>query len=222
MTPMDTATQRTQRRRRAALVLVGLIAAPLVAGCSRDSDPTAAVLPPSTTVPPTTAPPTSSTTTTSTSSTTTTTTIVLPMPVPPPDPDAYEPLIEIGRIEIPKIDIDVPMYEGVTDGTLDNGPGHWPGTALPGQIGNVAVTGHRTSKTRPFRNIHLLVPGDEVVFTTADGRFVYEVTGYSVIVPTQLEILTQTPAYTATMWACHPPGSTRERYVIHMQLRDDA
>jgi sortase A len=153
--------------------------------------------------------------------TTTTSTIVLPQPIAPPDPNADEPLVEIGRIEIPRISVDRPVYEGITLGTLDAGPGHWPGSALPGQIGNVVVAGHRVSHSGPFRNIDQLQPGDEVVLTTADGRFVYVVSGSEVVEPTAIEVIEQTPAATATLFACHPPGSTKYRYIVHLVLRAD-
>jgi sortase A len=185
--------------------------------------------------PPTTTPPTITPTTTAapsttsarvdtiatTVATTTTSTIVLPQPIAPPDPDADEPLVEIGRIEIPRISLDRPVYEGITLGTLDNGPGHWPGSAMPGQIGNVVVAGHRVSHSGPFRNIDQLQPGDEVVLTTADGRFVYVVSGSDVVEPTAIEVIEQTPAATATLFACHPPGSTKYRYIVHLVLRTD-
>jgi sortase A len=185
--------------------------------------------------PPTTTPPTITPTTTAapsttsarvdtiatTVATTTTSTIVLPQPIAPPDPDADEPLVEIGRIEIPRISVDRPVYEGITLGTLDAGPGHWPGSAMPGQIGNVVVAGHRVSHSGPFRNIDQLQPGDEVVLTTADGRFVYVVSGSDVVEPTAIEVIEQTPAATATLFACHPPGSTKYRYIVHLVLRTD-
>jgi len=153
--------------------------------------------------------------------TTTTSTIVLPQPIAPPDPNADEPLVEIGRIEIPRISVDRPVYEGITLGTLDAGPGHWPGSALPGQIGNVVVAGHRVSHSGPFRDIDQLQPGDEVVLTTADGRFVYVVSGSDVVEPTAIEVIEPTPAATATLFAFHPPGSTKYRYIVHLVLRTD-
>ena len=126
--------------------------------------------------------------------------------------------MQVGTIEIPKIGVNKPMFDGVTLTVLDNGPGHWTGTALPGQMGNVVVAGHRTSHDRPFRNIDQLVAGDEVIFTTGDGRFVYLVTSTEVVLPTAVEIIDQTAAYTATLFACHPVGSTRERIVVHLAL----
>lgn len=154
--------------------------------------------------------------TTTTSSTTTTTT--LPTPLPAPQPNASEPYFEIGTIEIPKINVKKPLLEGVTMSTLDRGPGHWPGTAMPGQVGNVVVGGHRTSKDRPFRYVDQLVPGDEVIFTTPAGRFVYTVNRTEVVEPTAMWVIDQTPAYTATLFACHPVGSTAQRIIIFLDM----
>ena len=61
------------------------------------------------------------------------------------------------------------MFEGIRLSTLDRGPGHWPGTAMPGELGNVVVAGHRVSHNEDFRNLDQLVPGDEVIFNTAVG-----------------------------------------------------
>ncbi|HEY4607953.1 MAG TPA: class E sortase [Ilumatobacteraceae bacterium] len=178
-----------------------------------------------TTIPPTTS--TSSTTTTSapttTSSTTTTVAATLPNPeAPPADPRAAEQLTQIGTIEIPKIGVSKAMYEGVTLTTLDHGPGHWPGTAMPGQIGNAVIAGHRVSHDKPFRNIDKLEVGDDVFMTTADGRFDYKVTGTEVVNPDALWIADQTADYTATLFACHPAGSTRQRIVVHLALAPNA
>jgi sortase A len=168
---------------------------------------------------PTVAPTTIATTTTAPPTTiATTTTVALPVPVPPPDENAQEPLVEAGRIEIPKLHLDTHMYEGVTLGTLDSGPGHWPGSANPGQIGNVVIAGHRTSHHADFLDIDQLVPGDEVILSNIGGRYTYKVTGTEIITPDQIRIIDQTPARTATLFACHPKHSTRERIVVHLQL----
>ena len=128
-------------------------------------------------------------------------------------------MIELGTIEIPKIDVSMTMYEGIRLSTLDRGPGHWPGTAMPGQVGNVVVAGHRTSGHQVFRNIDVLVEGDEILFTETDGSVHrYRVTSSRIVVPTEVWIVDQTPAPTATLFACHPPGSVRERYVVFAEL----
>ena len=168
----------------------------------------------------TTVPPTTSTTTSTTSTTTSTTSTTLPTPEPPPtDERAPEPVIELGTIEIPAIDVSMTMYEGIRLSTLDRGPGHWPGTAMPGQAGNVVVAGHRVSKHQVFRNIDALVEGDEILFTdTAGAVHRYRVTSSRVVVPTEVWIVDPTPTPTATLFACHPPGSVRERYVVFADL----
>lgn len=166
----------------------------------------------------TTIPPTTSTTAPPTTSTTSSTTLPAPEP-PPTDERAPEPVIELGTIEIPKIDVSMTMYEGIRLSTLDRGPGHWPGTAMPGQVGNVVVAGHRTSGHQVFRNIDVLAEGDEILFTDTDGSVHrYRVTSSRIVVPTEVWIVDQTPTPTATLFACHPPGSVRERYVVFAEL----
>lgn len=92
---------------------------------------------------------------------------------------------------------------------------------MPGSIGNVVIGGHRTSHDKPFRNIDQLVAGDDVVLTTTEGRFVYKVTSTEVVKPNAIWIIDQTPAFTATLFACHPVGSTRERFVVHLELSNE-
>ena len=162
---------------------------------------------------------TSTTSTTSTTIAPTTTTEALPVPKAPPAPPAAEPANVLGTIEIPKISISKSLFEGVSLTTLNRGPGHWPGTAMPGHAGNVVVGGHRTSHDRPFRYLDKLVPGDEVIFTTPEGRFVYLVTGTRIVTPDSVWIINQTAAHTATLFACNPVGSTKERIVVSLELQ---
>jgi len=213
---------------------MGCAALFVIASCGDDkSNASAVATEPATTINSTTTtsttPPTTSTssTTTSTSTSTSTTTApttsaapeTLPNPESPPaDPRAAEPLVALGTIEIPKIGISKSIYEGITLTTLDHGPGHWPGTAMPGKIGNVVIAGHRVSHDKPFRNLDQLVAGDDVFLTTSDGRFDYKVTGIEIVTPDAVWIADQTPDYTATLFACNPPGSTRERIVVHLAL----
>ena len=142
-----------------------------------------------------------------------------PQPVPPPiDEYAEEPHVVLGTIEIPKLGLNVPLNHGISLVSIDRGPSHWPGTALPGSRGNVVVAGHRVTKTRPFRHIDKLVPGDEVIFTVMGDRWVYRVTGSEIVTPDALRIVQQTAEATATLFACHPPGSARYRYVVRLAL----
>jgi sortase A len=129
-------------------------------------------------------------------------------------------VIEVGRILIPKIGVDMQLYEGIRMSTLDLGPGHWPGTAMPGEVGNVVIGGHRTSKHRVFRNIDQLAAGDQIVFQDANGtQFTYLVNRVEVVNPTDVWIINPTDTPTATLFACHPPGSTRQRIVVFADLQ---
>jgi LPXTG-site transpeptidase (sortase) family protein len=124
----------------------------------------------------------------------------------------------LGSIEIPRIGVALPFREGIDMPILDRGPGHWPGTALPGQPGNVVLAGHRVSHNADFRHLDALSPGDAVIFTTASGRFEYHVTSVEIVDPNALWIVDQTATATATLFACHPPGSVSQRIVVHLAL----
>ena len=174
-----------------------------------------------TTITPTTVPTTTIPETTTTVEETTTVAPVAAGPLPKPsaapqDTRGAEPRNQLGTIAIPAIGLSATMLEGIRLTTLDQGPGHWPGTAMPGEFGNVVVAGHRTSHSKPFRHLDALSPGDEVIFTMPYGQFTYHVVSTEIVLPSQVDIINQTPAKTATLFACNPPGSTRERIVVHL------
>jgi sortase A len=182
---------------------------------------------------------TAATTTTSTS--TTTTTVTLPIPQDAPADNEPEPQTFHGRIQIPAIEVDSPFIEGIRINTLDYGPGHWPGTAMPGELGNVVVAGHRTSHNADFRRLDELLPGDQVIFDldategferadgvpvsvpnpdTYTGKHVYLVHSVEIVKPDAMWVVTQDYRHSATLFACHPPGSVAERIVVFLDLVD--
>jgi LPXTG-site transpeptidase (sortase) family protein len=136
----------------------------------------------------------------------------------PEDPYAPEPVVAIGTIQIPKLGLSHTLYDGVTLTVIDHGPSHWPGTALPGQPGNVVVAGHRVTHDRPFLDIDKLAPGDDVIFLVGGTRSVYKVTGTLIVRPTDTWIVLPTPGATATLYACHPKYSKAQRYVVRLAL----
>jgi sortase A len=160
------------------------------------------------------------TTTTSSTTSTTLATTTTQRPIDAPkNPYQPEPHVVLGEIEIPKLGLHVPLNEGLSLVSIDRGPSHWPGTALPGgTTGNVVVAGHRVTHTRPFRHIDTLVPGDQIIFVVNGVRSTYEVTGHEVVTPKRTDIAVPTKEPTATLFACHPPGSARYRYVIYSKL----
>jgi sortase A len=143
----------------------------------------------------------------------------LPVPqAPPADPYANVPVTQIGTITIPRIGLVHPIYEGITLTVIDHGPGHWPGSAMPGQRGNTVFPGHRVTHTHPFLNLDLVRPGDLVVFHTKAGTFTYSVTGTQIVRPTDMWVIDQTPTPTMTLIACHPKHSAAERIVVKGEL----
>lgn len=157
---------------------------------------------------------------------TTTTTPPLPdLPVPGPIPlDAYqaEPAdTTIGHLRIPRLEIDEPLHQGMSLTVINRGPSHWPGTALPGQMGNMVIAGHRVTYSRPFYNLDLIKPGDEMIVDHEGETFTYVATRTEVVTPDAMWIADQTYGFTATTFACHPKGSARERIVVFWQLVDD-
>jgi sortase A len=143
----------------------------------------------------------------------------LPQPHDAPDnPHADTPEVQLGRLELPSIGVDQTLWEGVTLTSIDRGPSHWPGSAMPGELGNVVVAGHRITHSHPFFDLDLLKPGDPLIFTTPAGRFTYRLTSTEVVHFTEIGIVNQSYALTATLFACHPKGSARYRIVGHFTL----
>jgi len=142
----------------------------------------------------------------------------LPDPAPLPNPSARVPLVDIGRIQIPKTGVDQTMREGVEQMVIDAGVAHWPGTAAPGGWGNVVLAGHRSSYTEPFLRNAELAPGDEIVLSDLTGTYRYAVTKVAVVPNTALWIVDQHPGRTLTIFTCHPIGSAAERLVVWAEL----
>ncbi len=115
------------------------------------------------------------------------------------------------RILIPEIDVDVVVVEGTTASALRAGAGHYPDTPLPCEVGNVSIAGHRTTYGRPFHNVDLLEPGDEITLQTPIGECTYKVSEEPFSVsPKALEVVANTPDEAIlTLTTCHPKGSAR-------------
>jgi sortase A len=131
---------------------------------------------------------------------------------------AYRGPTPQGRIIIPRIGLNHLTYEGIELSTIDYGPSHWPGTAMPGEVGNTVFPGHRVTKTRPFYDIDLIQIGDSVTFQNAQGRFTYEVTDTFVVDDEETWIANPTDTPTFTIFGCHPKNSAKQRYVVKGRL----
>jgi sortase A len=124
----------------------------------------------------------------------------------------------IGTIRIPKIGLDKIFVEGTGRDDLKKGPGHYPGTPLPGQVGNAAIAGHRTTYGQPFFDLDRLEPGDQIITTSVVGEYTYEVREKLVVAPTDVYVVDNTDDAQLTLTTCNPKFSASERLVIKAEL----
>ncbi len=124
----------------------------------------------------------------------------------------------IGIVEIPKIGVDWAVVEGVGTAELKAGPGHYPATPMPGQVGNAAIAGHRTTYGGPFNRLDELVAGDAILVTTSQGEFRYEVRSATVVDPSASEVLDPTDDNRLTLTTCHPEFSAKQRLILVADL----
>ena len=138
----------------------------------------------------------------------------------------------IARILIPAIDLDTIVVAGVQIDDLRRGPGHYSTTPLPGQPGNAAIAGHRTTYGAPFGRLNELDAGDAIIVETLQGRFTYRVLpgqpgmaghtlGFRIVAPTALEVLDDVGDNRLTLTTCHPKYSSKKRLIVHAALVGD-
>ncbi len=142
----------------------------------------------------------------------------------------------LARIEIPAIEVDKIVVRGVNVADLRKGPGHYPSTVLPGNAGNFAIAGHRTTYGAPFNRIDELMPGDEVTVIGVQGKFTYRVLdpnaaypgyedqvdkfgpGHIIVKPSATWVLGDFGDNRITLTACHPKLSARQRIIVTAEL----
>ncbi|MEV6985037.1 class E sortase [Sphaerisporangium sp. NPDC051017] len=130
----------------------------------------------------------------------------------------------MARIHIPKLDRKWAVVEGVDQSDLSKGPGHYPRTAQPGEVGNVAIAGHRISSV--FWDIDRLHKGDTIVAETKTGWFVYKVTRQRIVRPNQVEVIAPNPddenrpadKAMLTLTTCNPKFQNWQRLIVHAEL----
>lgn len=142
--------------------------------------------------------------------------VVLPDPDrAPPPPKRHQSADIIGRISIPRLNLSAIVEEGVDDLTLSRAVGHIPGTALPGETGNIGIAGHRDTF---FRALKDLQPHDEIDFTTHSGRFHYTVESLQVVEPDNIGVLESDGTRALTIVTCFPfqyIGKAPRRFIVH-------
>lgn len=128
-----------------------------------------------------------------------------------------------GRIIVSRLGLDSPLIEMANVDDMENlnkGPAHIKGTAMPGATGNCVIAGHRTTHSRPFWSLDILVPGDEVILEDLAGRrHTYAVDQALVVSPNETAVMNPTPEPSFTLIACHPRFSARYRLVVKGTIR---
>lgn len=132
--------------------------------------------------------------------------------------DAGDPL---GRIRMPSIGVSTVLVAGTNGSSLRRGPGHYPGTPLPGATGTVAVAGHRTTYGAPFRRVDRLEQGDRIELRMPYGRFVYRVERTRIVPPTAVWVTNRVGYDRLILSACHPLYSAAKRIVVFARLTEE-
>lgn len=129
--------------------------------------------------------------------------------------------VPVGRLSIGRMNLRTPFYEGVHDEVIDRGPGHWPGTPLPGQPGNAVVSGHRATHGAEFVDLDLLQSGDEIDVQVGGSKqpLSYSVQGTTIVsakryVPFVLRQPEDPDERALTLFACNPKWDSTQRIVV--------
>lgn len=146
--------------------------------------------------------------------------VALPAVLPDPDRGVTKSPIDgtgwvVGRISIPRLHLSAMVEEGVDETTLSRAVGHIPGTALPGEIGNVAIAGHRDTF---FQKLKDLKPNDQIDFTTHSGHYHYTVESLTIVEPSDTSVLQSKGGKILTIVTCFPfhyVGAAPRRFIVH-------
>lgn len=126
----------------------------------------------------------------------------------------------VGVFEIPRLGLEVPVYESVSELHMDRGIARIDGTASPGQEGNIGIAGHRDGYFRVLKDIKF---GDELVLTSANGTHTYTVEQLMIVDPSTVEVLDPTPENAITLVTCYPfyfVGHAPERFIVRAVLQE--
>jgi sortase A len=147
-------------------------------------------------------------------------------------PQVTSERVKLGRglamIRVPRFGADwrYVIVEGVQQDDLRKGPGHYPGSAMPGAVGNFVVSGHRTTYSAPFNRVGELGEGDRILIDTRARQYVYEVTGRRIVQPDAVEVTLPVPFRAGkrptekliTLTTCHPKYSAARRMIVFGRL----
>ncbi len=121
----------------------------------------------------------------------------------------------VGRIRIPRLDLNMILIDGTDHSSLKRGPGVDRRTALPGEGQLVYIAGHRTTYGAPFAHIDAMRKGDLVELDMPYGKYVYRVTNWVIVPASDLSRLRSRGREEVALQACHPRFSARQRYIVY-------
>lgn len=124
----------------------------------------------------------------------------------------------VGRIRIPRIDVDKVVVRGTGTDDLKRGPGLYPQTPFPGVRGTTAIAGHRTTYGAPFRRVDRLRRGDRIEVEMPYGRFTYEVERTQIVTPDKIDVIRRVRFDRLVLSACHPLYSAAKRIIVFARL----
>ena len=124
----------------------------------------------------------------------------------------------VGRLRIGRLGLNMVIVQGTDHSTLKRGPGHYLGSALPGQGHLIYIAGHRTTYLAPFAYINDIRVGDYVRIDVPYGRFTYRVTRHYVVEATDLAVLRDHGSEVLRLQACHPRFFATHRYIVDAKL----
>ncbi len=127
--------------------------------------------------------------------------------------------LRLGRLVIPRLNVDQPLNNGVDEAALVHGVGHWPGTPLPGSAGNSVISGHRSTHEKPFLYLDRLRPGDPITATVGARTTTYKVFKTTIVPQSQyVKFVLRPPAKPGdkviTLFACNPITAHFQRIVV--------
>lgn len=128
----------------------------------------------------------------------------------------------VGRIDVPELGLSSVVLADNDLDVLRNGPGHFPTTRLPGEGGTVAIAGHRTTYSAPFRDLDDLERGDEITLKMPYGTFTYAYEDTKIVEPDEISVIRDVGHERVVLTACHPLYSADERIVVFARLEQAA
>jgi len=124
----------------------------------------------------------------------------------------------IGRLRVPRMDVNMIFVDGTDSATLKKGPGLHPRTFMPGENRLIYIAGHRTTYGAPFSAINSMRRGDRVTIDVPYGRFIYTMTRHRIVKATELSVLRSPRSELLALQACHPRFFASHRYIAYARL----